>query len=189
MSGSRGRGPLVWLGPAIADADAEISESGAATVEAVVVEDDTFHVLSPLPVAREEHVPGGWLLRQALEARPATPGSVEIEEGEPILRLVAVVYDLQEEPPSREEWVAAALDGVLQEANRLGIRTLALPLLGCRLGGLSAERFAELYGSAIERVDINSLREVRMLTSGENLGIVAHTLRGLGVGVRERDQI
>ncbi len=187
MSRSQGRGPVVRLVRRVADPHVRRTRSDTAIVDAVVVEDDTYHVLSPLPVVAEEHAPSKWLLRRALDLRPAQPGSVEIEAGEPVLRLVAVIYDLEEEPPAREEWVAAALGEILREAKRLGVKTLALPLLGCRLGGLGAERFAELYALAIDSIGGGSLREIWLLAPEEMHEVVSRALRGLGVEVRKED--
>ena len=160
----------------------------AALADAVVIEDDTYHVLGALPVASEEREAGGTLLKQAAETWPTAPGSVRVEAGEFTLRMLAVIYDLSQEPPCREEWVAQALDESLRAADRLKVRRLALPLLGARLGGLNVERFAEILATAIERIDFGCVSEIWLLTSGEALGEVTRLLHALGVELSTEDR-
>jgi hypothetical protein len=119
-------------------------------VEAVVLEEDTYLVLS-----------GGWdriesddhpvvILTEALEVQPEEPGSVAVSEGSP-LRFRAVVYDFDQEPSWREEWVEKALEGIFREAERRCLRTIALPFLGTKHGSLEKDRFLLLLRGFLKR--------------------------------------
>ena len=83
-----------------------------------------------------------------------------------------------------EAWLAAGMElggsvseetlqGVtlrcLQEAERRGLRSLALPAIGAGLGGLSLQRCAELMLGVVERhlAAGSTLEEVRFVLSGE----------------------
>lgn len=122
--------------------------SAPFAVEARVEEEDTYLVLSApfvLPAQPEHPIR---LMTEVLAARGETPGSVVVRGGRP-LRLLAVVHDLGAEPTWKEEWIAAALAGVLGEAGRRGLGSLALPLLGTRHGRLAPERFMVLLRRAL----------------------------------------
>lgn len=179
--------PVVWLREAGPRVDGRESEPATRAV-AVVVEDDTYHVLSALPIASEESEPNAALLKKAEEVWPSACGSIRIEDDEFTLRMHAVVYDLDAEPPCREEWVAQALDESLRMADRLSVRKLALPPLGTRLGVLSVERFTELLAAVIERIDLHNVMEIWLLTPAEAFGSVSRSLRRLGVELRTEDR-
>jgi hypothetical protein len=120
------------------------------TVDAVVVEDDTWRALgAPADVLVSPGHPvrvmtGVW------QARPEAPGAVVVQRGTP-LRLLAVVHDLDAEPSWKEAWIEAALDAVLVHAEELGLPALRVPLLGCQHGGLDPFGFARLLGQALQR--------------------------------------
>jgi hypothetical protein len=119
-------------------------------VEAVVFEEDTYLVLSAGwdKIQSDDHPVV--ILTEALEAQPEEPGSVVVTEGSP-LRFLAVVYDLDQEPSWREEWIERALEGIFREAERRGVQTIALPFLGTKHGTLGKERFLLLLRGFLER--------------------------------------
>jgi len=124
-----------------------ISES-PPTADALLLEEDTYLVLSADPEVREPRVARLRAFHEAYTAEPAAPGRVVVREGSP-LRLLAIVHDLSREPRWREEWVAAALEAALEEAESRRVRTLAIPPLGRVHGSLPAERFVALLRSAL----------------------------------------
>ena len=128
-------------------------------VDAVAAEEDTFLVMS---ADRRVHNPKEPLIKimtRVIETRPKVPGSVCVKGGSP-LRFLAVVHDLNEEPTWREEWIASALDGIFQEAERRGLASIALPFLGTLHGSLDKERFLVLLRSALEKIPFNHLKRV-----------------------------
>lgn len=118
-------------------------------VDAEAVEEDTFLVLSADAETDDHGVHPLRVLQAAHEAEPVPPGSVIARAGPP-LRLLAVVHDLGRDPSWREEWVGAALAGLLREARVRRLRALAVPVLGSRHGRLPSTRFAALLRSALE---------------------------------------
>lgn len=135
-------------------------------VEAEVLEEDTFLVLSASPAVIEP--PGHPLrvLHAAHEAEPVPPGSVVVRTGHP-LRLLAVVHDLARDPTWRPEWVETALVTALREARDRGVRALATPVLGAGHGRMPAEAFASMLRRALARQGPSNLRRIWLRTRGE----------------------
>jgi hypothetical protein len=119
-------------------------------VEAVVLEEDTYLVLSAGWDKIESDDHPVVILTEAFDAKPEEPGSVVVYEDSP-LRFLAVVYDLAQEPSWREEWVERALEGVFREAERRRLQTIALPFMGTKHGSLEKERFLLLLRGFLER--------------------------------------
>lgn len=119
------------------------------TVDALVLEDDTYHALSAAPVFTpvEEHPLR--ILDHAHHAVPAHPGDLVVRPGTP-LRLLAVVHKLDEDPTWRVTWVIAAYEAVLGEITRRRLTSVALPLLGSVHGRMSPDHSFDLLRDAVE---------------------------------------
>jgi hypothetical protein len=152
-------------------------------VDAVVVEEDTYRVLSADPLARETYEPPDGLLGDAAATLPVPPGSILVQDGSP-LKFLAVVHDLSREPTLREGWVKAALIAIVQEANRRRVTSLAVPALGARQGALAAERFAVLFSDALCAVKSDQLREVWLLVAPSSCAAVHDVLSRAGLPVQ-----
>jgi len=131
-------------------------------VQARVLEEDTFFVLSAPAVIREPREHPVRLMTELYEIRAATPGTVRVKGRRPY-RFLAVVHDLDEEPTWREEWVARALDTVFTETERLGIHALALPVLAGKHGNLRVARFWGLMRASLERAKANNLERIWLI--------------------------
>ena len=119
-------------------------------IDAIVLEDDTYSVLSADPVAKESEESPSKSLQRAVDTSPHEPGSVVVKEGHPT-RLLAVVHDLSHEPSWKEQWVKQALAQVLITAEERQFVSLSLPMLGTLRGTLKPIRFVELlYGGLSE---------------------------------------
>jgi len=119
-------------------------------VEAVVFEEDTYLVLSAGWDKIESDDHPVVILTEAFDAKPEEPGSVVVTEDSP-LHFLAVVYDLDQEPSWREEWVERAIEGIFREAERRRLQTIALPFMGTKHGSLEKERFLLLLRGFLER--------------------------------------
>jgi len=128
-------------------------------VDAVVYEDDTYHVLSADPEFQEVTEHPIRLMTEVLAARPSIPGEVIIKRGAP-LRFLVVIHDLNQDPTWREEWIIAGLDGIFQQADERKLEALALPLLGARYASLERERFAALLGKRLSLLSVTSLKRL-----------------------------
>jgi hypothetical protein len=125
-------------------------------VEAFVFEEDTFLVMSADPTARDPKVPMVKIMTRLIETQPRTPGSVLLQ-GQSPLRILAIVHDFNQDPSWKEEWIESALHNALQESQKLGIRSLALPLLGTVHGSLDKRRFLEILVRALQGTRLNYL--------------------------------
>jgi hypothetical protein len=98
----------------------------------------------------------------AWEAEPTEPATVLVRRDHP-LEILEVVYDLAATPPTREEWIAAAFSRILALCERRGSRTLALPPLGLRCGGLSLENSLGALEQALRESSPVGLRRLYLL--------------------------
>ncbi len=126
-----------------------------------VVEEDTHLVLSASPEIRDPKESKERIMIRAMNARPEPPGSVLVRTGPP-LQMLAVVRDLNCDPTWKEEWVEQALKTVFDLAERLKIRSLGIPLLGTRYGGMSVERFFDLLFHILDRQQRESVYPARV---------------------------
>jgi hypothetical protein len=133
-------------------------------VAAVVEEDDSYHVLSAKPVFRPVDDNPIRVMADAHDAEPDPPGSVVIRRGTP-LRMLAVVHRLDERPTWRERWAARAYRGVLLEAERRGLRAIALPLLATVHGTLGLARSRQLLDDAIRGLGPRTLERIWLVVS------------------------
>ncbi len=131
-------------------------------IDAVVVEDDTFNVLSADPEARAIKGALGPLWSEASQTDPKTPGTVTVREGSPP-RFLAIVHELKEEPTWREEWIASALRECLREAEARGLQAIAIPVLGSKYGSVKVPRFAELLRKALDDASLERLERLWIL--------------------------
>ena len=74
------------------------------------------------------------------------------------MRFLAVVHDLDQDPSCNETWVAAALNGVLEEAEARGLQAIGLPMIGTLHGSLSPERFVVLLRNSLRRGSLSALQ-------------------------------
>ena len=144
-------------------------------VDAVVLEEDTYFVLSTDPQLREpaEHPIRIWT--ELHEAEPAVPGSVVVRRGH-AQRMLAVIHDLSQDPTWRREWVASALTEVFRMALEREIRGLGLWLLGAVYGKLGADGFMTLLREALERARPSSLERLWLICPPRHLGEVQRRL-------------
>jgi hypothetical protein len=132
-------------------------------VEATVVEEDTYLVLSADAHAAEPHPEHPIrVMTSLLEVEPREPGTILVRDRFPI-EIAAIVHDLDEEPSWREEWVIGALDRALHEAERRQLRSVGLEMLGAVHGRLERPRFLQLLRQALQRLESRSLERIWLI--------------------------
>jgi hypothetical protein len=135
-------------------------------VDATVVEEDTYLVLSADPRAGEPHSEHPIrVMTSLLEVQPREPGTILVRDRFPI-EIAALVHDLDEEPSWREEWVTGALDHALLEAERRQLRSLGLEMLGAVHGRLERPRFLQLLRQSLQRFESRSLERIWLIPPG-----------------------
>jgi hypothetical protein len=134
--------------------------------DAVALEDDTFAVLGADLEFNEpdEHPIRIWT--QVHEMEETEPGTVVVQEGNP-LRLLAVVHDLARDPTCEEEWISTALTEILSVVRERRLRALGIEPLGCVYGKFSAARFVELLRETLEQTRPASLERVWVISPPE----------------------
>jgi hypothetical protein len=114
--------------------------------EVRVLEEDTWRLLSAPAVVSPGREHPIRLMTALIDDRPSSPGSLLISQR----GWLAIVYDLDQEPICREEWIISAMSKLLERARRRRCRTLSLPLLGHAHGGLPWRRSLNLLIRALQ---------------------------------------
>lgn len=115
--------------------------------EAIVIEEDSFFVLGAPKEATPTRERPREVLRETDDGYPKKMGSVIVRGSGPV-RMHAVVHDMELQPTWKEEWIAAALSRVLEEARDRRLESIGLPLMGVRYG-LDSRRSAELLATVL----------------------------------------
>lgn len=119
-------------------------------VDAVVLEEDRWRVLSAPPEVPEVGEHPLRVFTALVEAEPSALGQVVVRPGRPA-RLLAVVHDLDREPSCTLDDVRAALEAVVRVCRAQGWRRLALPLLGTRHGRLAPGEVLAVTAAVLAR--------------------------------------
>lgn len=128
-------------------------------VEAIAVEEDTHLLLSSDGVVEEPDEGFSELIAAAGEESTIAPGSVLVRKGDP-LRFLAIVHDIDCEPTWQEDWIASAINGVVEEAEWRRLESIAVPLIGTRHGNVETRRVALWLGRCLSRTEFRFLRRV-----------------------------
>lgn len=136
---------LTWKGIRIAVAP---KEAPPFPVEAIAFEEDTFLVMSADPTVRDPKIPLIRIMANLMETRPRAPGTVLVQGNSPV-RLLAIIHDFNEEPSWKEEWIEKGFQGIFETAERLSLRSLALPLIGTVHGSLSKDRSVQFLAQGL----------------------------------------
>jgi hypothetical protein len=111
-----------------------------------VYEEDNYGLLvSPPQVVLPIIVHPVHLYTSLYDFSPFELGSLRIYGN----KILAVVVDVAENPPCRNEWVSAALKHIFEYVNRVQAPALSLPLLGHSYGGLQADTCLQLIRQAL----------------------------------------
>ena len=122
---------------------AAASPAKPPAVDGLVLEEDTWLILSAGPEVTAPPDHPVRLLTELHEAEPLAPGSVLVHRERP-LTIMAVVHDFGADPCCRPEWITAALAGILRICRERRLRSLLLPLFGVRHGKLKPEEIVPL---------------------------------------------
>lgn len=135
-------------------------------VDGIVMEEDTFLVMSAPAEPRPVREPLMRIMTRVIETRPKEPGTVLIQGARPT-RILAVIHDLNQEPTWREEWISRALQRVLKSAEQERLGSIALPMLGTVHGTLEEEKFMALLGPALKTTNPEHLKRIWLVIPSE----------------------
>jgi len=159
----RGSYPF-WLSFGSVDIVAAPKDSPPFSIDAVVIEEDTFLVLSADPEVRNPHKHLVQIMTEVINTRPEKPGKVLVKGKHPLL-LLAIVYDLNQEPSCREKWVENALNEIFRVTESRDLKSIALPLLGTLHGSLEKQRFIVLLRHALKQISAPNLKRIWLVVS------------------------
>lgn len=116
--------------------------------DAIVEEQDTYLLLGITAEINDTAESYPSLVGRMEKQQPLVPGSILIRSETP-KRIVAIIHDIDQKPICRDEWIATALQKILDECGQLKIHTLLMPVLGKTHGNVSYECFRELLDAAV----------------------------------------
>jgi hypothetical protein len=128
-------------------------------IDALAVEEDTHLLLSSDNVVTEPDEEFGALVEAAGKKSTNRPGSVLVRKTKP-LRFLAIVHDIDCEPTWREEWIASAINGIVEEAEWRRLASLGMPLIGTRHGNVEMRRVALWLGRCLSHTSFRYLKRV-----------------------------
>lgn len=142
--------------------------SPAFTVDVQVVEEDTWQVISADPTIREIDEHPIRLMTGLIDQKPLTIGDVVVKGK----RWHVVVYDFDQEPICRREWVETALQQVLNTAENNKVSAIAIPLLGCAHDCLTWDQSLGLLIDLLQKTSTASLQRVWLTVDASHLDAV-----------------
>lgn len=128
-------------------------------IDALAVEEDTHLLLASDGVVSEPDESYGDLVAADGERMPTVPGSVIVKKARPI-EFLAIVHDIDCDPTWREEWIASAINGIIEEAEWHRIQSIGVPLIGTRHGSIEMRRVALWLGRCLSEKACRYLERV-----------------------------
>lgn len=128
-------------------------------VEAIVIEDDTYNVLSANPEFQASRT----TIREAMagleQIEPHPLGAIVVKPGRPLI-FQAIVHDLSRDQSCSEASVRRALAAVFVEAERRALQSVALAPIGTRYRSLDEARFLGLFNETLATATCRSVEQV-----------------------------
>lgn len=130
------------------------SDPALLTLDAVVEEQDTHMLLGKSPVISSVETGFPQLVKKMQNQAPEIPGTVIVRKTKP-KRFIAIVYDIDNKPICRREWLESAIRNIFIQCWKYKIVTLGMPLLGTSYGRLDGPTMIEI----LENVLFNNRQE------------------------------
>ena len=109
-------------------------------IDITVLEEDTWLIMGSAPILHETTSHPIRVMTDLINQQPHKTGDVLLRGRQ----WLAVVYDLDQEPLCRAQWIISALQKILAQSEQKGITAVALPLLGSTHGPLSWSQSLEI---------------------------------------------
>jgi len=127
-------------------------------IDAIVVEEDTFYVLSAPPVVRPVEAHPIRVFDAIEHCESDEPGDYRLNRKTRPVRVELVVYDVSQSPMTREPWIQTCIESLLALAEREGWQALATPSLGYLYGAFSPQTYRAMLESTLEQSQPDILR-------------------------------
>ena len=124
------------------------------SVDAVVEEQDTHMLLGKAPVISSVVTGFPQLVKKMQNQAPEIPGTVIVRKTKP-KRFIAIVYDIDNKPICRREWLETAIRNILIQCWKYKIVTLGMPMLGTSYGRIDGPAMIKI----LEKVLLKNRQE------------------------------
>lgn len=150
---------------------------GAPTtpVQITVLEEDTWQLMSA-----DNHIPDYSthpvrVMTDLIDQKPVSPGT--ILRGNRQWKMI--VYDLDQDPVSQAGWIESATLNLLSTARQHGLRSLSIPLSGCRHGPISAMRSFKIFLNSLKNWQTEQSIQVNLICSPDHYETLCNNHRTL----------
>lgn len=117
--------------------------------DAIVREEDTFLIMSPpredMKVVKDNLTR---LMTKLIESKPLPPGTIKVKDGFPV-KIIAIVYDVNQDPIWKPEWVENALIRIFEECETRRLKNLSMPMLATVFGKMPIEYFIKILTNVL----------------------------------------
>lgn len=113
-------------------------------VDAVVEEQDTNLLLGKVTSIEEPSASYSMLVKKMERQKPLSPGNVIVQRRALPKCFISIIYDIDDKPICREEWINTALRNILDKCVTFRIDTLAMPLPGVAHGKVDESRAMDM---------------------------------------------
>lgn len=117
-------------------------------IDIEIIEEDTWQLMAADTAAAELDEHPIRLMTSLIDQQPVPPGEV-IDKGN---QWRPVIFNLDEDPPCRPEWVKSALDRVVDLIEERGINSLSMPLPAYQQHCLSSRSAIRLLLDSLKAV-------------------------------------
>lgn len=145
-------------------------------VDAIVEEQDTNLLLDTRPYIQDTQESYKALVTEMNRQKPLLPGQIIIKHTLPA-RLIAIVYDLEQSPVCREEYVTRTLENIIDELNKYKLRSVAMPLLGNAHGKIIEKLFIKLLHDSLTCRKLSYPEKITLLCSPEIIDNIREVLK------------
>jgi hypothetical protein len=133
-------------------------------VDIRILEEDTWLIMGSAPILHETTSHPIRLMTDLIYQQPHKAGDVLLRGKQ----WLAVIYDLDQEPLCRAQWIISALQKILALSEQKGITALALPLLGSTHGPLSWEQSLEIITNTLREHEGMHLQRIWLIVKKDH---------------------
>ena len=153
-------------------------ETEEPPVDMVVLEEDTHLILNAPNTLRDPGKPLEELVEEMVRVQPHRLGTLLVRRGLPI-QVRAVVYDVESDPITRPETLAATLAQLLALFEQERVRRVSLPLLGQRCGQIDLAGSIRTLGRMLVHHQPRQLSQLFLRAPAAHLGKILALLEQL----------
>lgn len=138
--------------------------SADITADAIVIEEDTFLILSTKKAVELSDKSRMQLVRDTVQTVTDSPvPGLALARGKAPYRFLAIVHDFNETPSWKKEWVRGALVDIFEKAEYYSINSIRIPLLATEHGSLEPAEFVKIIFEVLDDISFNRLKIILLM--------------------------